>query len=120
MAERSEWAAIRKVVCDIEECIADEATAETTEAAIELLQAIFQQGLIDSLDRHRRYVAQMDEVSRLRSALQDLYAFVSVMIGHGPDASIPETIDTPLGVPVKIGSIMRDASAAIAKAEGRS
>lgn len=56
----------------------------------------------------------------LLAALHDLRSFVAVMVGRGPEASIPETIATPLGVQVKIGSIMADAAAAIAKAEGRS
>lgn len=54
----------------------------------------------------------------LLAALQSLQSFVAVMIGRGPDAEIPDTIPTPLGVPVKIGAIMRDAAAAIAKADG--
>lgn len=54
----------------------------------------------------------------LLEAVHDLSAFVAVMIGRGPDAIIPETQTTPLGVPVKIGEIMRDARAAIAKATG--
>lgn len=53
----------------------------------------------------------------LLEALQDLYAFVGVMVGRGPDASIPETVTTPIGLPVKIGAIMRDAEAALSKAE---
>lgn len=52
----------------------------------------------------------------LLAALQSLQSFVAIMIGRGPDAEIPDTIPTPLGVPVKIGAIMRDVAAAIAKA----
>lgn len=55
----------------------------------------------------------------LLETLQSLNAFVGVMVGRGPEATIPDTITTPLGVPVKIGEIMRDAAAALAKAEGR-
>lgn len=55
----------------------------------------------------------------LLETLQSLNAFVGVMVGCGPEATIPDTITTPLGVPVKIGEIMRDAAAALAKAEGR-
>lgn len=57
----------------------------------------------------------------LLAALQSLRAFVGVRFGNGPDAVIPEamTIEAPLGVPIKIGQIMRDVAAAIAKAEGR-
>lgn len=49
-------------------------------------------------------------------ALEDLHAFVAVMIGAGSDAVIPETVRTPLGALVKVGAIMRAASDAIAKA----
>jgi hypothetical protein len=52
----------------------------------------------------------------LVEALQSIHAFVGVMVGRGPDATVPETITTPLGVPVQIGKIMRDAEAALAKA----
>lgn len=47
------------------------------------------------------------------SALQDLHAFVAIMVGRGPNAAIPETINAPLGVPIKIGDIMRNAQSAI-------
>lgn len=50
------------------------------------------------------------------AALEQLHSFVAVMVGRGEDATIPETISTPLGAPVKIGVIMRAAGAAIAKA----
>jgi hypothetical protein len=53
----------------------------------------------------------------LLAAIQSLHSFVAVMVGRGPDAVIPETITTPIGVPVKIGEIMRDAEAAIRKSE---
>jgi hypothetical protein len=54
----------------------------------------------------------------LYAALTDLRAFVGVMVGRGADCIIPEKIDTPLGIPVKIGAIMRDAETALAKARG--
>lgn len=54
----------------------------------------------------------------LQASVQDLVAFVGVMLGRGSSATIPETIATPLGAHVKIGQIMRDAQAALAKAEG--
>lgn len=52
------------------------------------------------------------------AALDQLTAFVSIMIGQGPDATIPETVRTPLGVPVKVGKIMRAANEARALALG--
>lgn len=57
---------------------------------------------------------------QLLAACKDLTAFVGVMFGAGPDAIIPETVTTPLGIgiPVKLGDIMREAQAAIARAEG--
>lgn len=53
------------------------------------------------------------ENARLREALEQTVAFISVMIGRGADAVIPETIATTLGVPIKIGAIMRAARAAL-------
>ncbi len=67
-----------------------------------------------------------DEITRLRAlnvdllkALTALEAFVGVMFGAGPDAVIPETVRTPIGIDVKAGEIIRAAAAAIAKAKGR-
>ena len=54
----------------------------------------------------------------LYDALEDLRAFVAIMVGLGSNAVIPETIRSPLGAPVKIGAIMRDAAASLAKARG--
>lgn len=64
--------------------------------------------------------ALIARIERLEKSLEPLVSFVTVMVGRGPDAIIPETINTPLGVPVKIGEIMRDARAALtpANAEG--
>ncbi len=64
-----------------------------------------------------RIEAQAAEIARLRELLADLKAFVAVMYGQGPDAIIPEKITTPLGLPVNIGAIMRDAQAALAATE---
>lgn len=57
-------------------------------------------------------------------ALGDLYetlsgtvAFVSIMHGKGPDAIVPDTVDCPLGVPIKLGAMVADAQAALAKAQ---
>lgn len=52
----------------------------------------------------------------LLKAVTELSAFVGVMCGIGPNAIIPATIATPLGIDIKIGAIMRDAAAALAKA----
>lgn len=54
----------------------------------------------------------------LIAVLRDMQAFVAVMVGRGPDATIPETVRTPIGVPVKIGEIMRDASTALSSDNG--
>lgn len=46
-------------------------------------------------------------------ALESLVAFVGVMFGQGPDATIPRTVQSPIGVPVKLGEIMDEARAAL-------
>jgi hypothetical protein len=56
----------------------------------------------------------MKKLDALVQAVKEFYSFVGVMFGDGPDAIIPETVDTPLGVPIKIGQIMRDAEVALA------
>jgi hypothetical protein len=53
----------------------------------------------------------------VREALEQLYAFVGIMFGEGPDAVIPEVVMTPIGVPVKLGDIMREAHAALEQEE---
>ena len=64
----------------------------------------------------------LPEMVRLRAllgeaetALRDAEAFVGVMHGRGPESVIPETLTTPLGVPVKIGEIMRDLRAVLSQ-----
>lgn len=71
--------------------------------------------------RNTKIAEQQATISRLtaerdgmRKALDGLHSFVAVMVSRGFEASIPETINTPLGMPVKIGQLMRDASAALA------
>lgn len=49
-------------------------------------------------------------------ALEQAQAVIAVMFGVGPNAHIPETITTPIGIPIKVGEIMRDANSALAKA----
>ncbi len=44
-----------------------------------------------------------------------LRAFVGIMFGEGPHAIIPNTVRTPLGIPLKIGDLM-DRADAVAKA----
>ena len=58
--------------------------------------------------------ASDDQVEAVVAALRDLHAFVGVLFGRGPDAIIPETVDTHLGIQIKIGEIMRRAEAALA------
>ena len=58
-----------------------------------------------------------DELREALSVLSSLRAFVSVMIGSGPNCTIPETIPSPIGANVRIGKIMRDADATLAKQE---
>jgi hypothetical protein len=65
-------------------------------------------------------VHSVNLLPELVEALSDLHAFVAIIFGRGDDASIPETITTPLGVPVKIGAIMRDAESALSKAKATS
>lgn len=62
----------------------------------------------------------LNENAALLESLRDLHAAVGVLVGRGPDAVVPDTISTPLGVALKIGRIMDDAAAAIARAEDRS
>jgi hypothetical protein len=67
----------------------------------------------------QRQVALESAAPDMLEALTQLHAFVGIMFGRGAEAAIPETVPTPLGPPVKLGAIMRDAAAAIAKAEGK-
>ena len=54
-------------------------------------------------------------IEALTKALEDTRAFIGVMFGRGPDAVIPETVQTPLGIPVKIGEISRAAARALSE-----
>lgn len=54
----------------------------------------------------------------LLNTCDELLDFIGIMFGAGPDATIPESINTPLGIPVKVGRIIRDAKAVAAKAKG--
>lgn len=52
------------------------------------------------------------ENERLRKALESTCAFIGVMYGS-IDGKFPETIESPLRIPIKLGEIMRDAEAAL-------
>ena len=54
----------------------------------------------------------------LLAACEQLESFIGIMFGRGADAVIPETVTLPIGVPCKLGDIMRETAAAIAKAKG--
>ena len=54
----------------------------------------------------------------LLEALREITTLVSVLHGRGPNAEIPEALLTPLGVYIKAAEIMRNAKAAIQKAQG--
>lgn len=53
----------------------------------------------------------------LRGAVRDLEAFSSLMFGRGPDAIIPETVQSPLGITIQLGMLMREVHAAVRRAE---
>ena len=53
------------------------------------------------------------QIENLREALSGMQSFVAVMFGQGPDAKIPETVNTPIGIPIKLGDLMRATSAAL-------
>ncbi len=56
--------------------------------------------------------------AKLVEAAKELRSLVGIMFGRGPDCIIPETIGTPLGVPIRIGAMMRDTDATLAKHGG--
>lgn len=51
--------------------------------------------------------------AKLREALEQLQAFVSIMFGSGPDAKIPDVVRSPLGIDIKLGKIMNHAEVAL-------
>ncbi len=55
----------------------------------------------------------------LVDAVTELEAFVRVMFGRGPEAVIPETVGSPLGVPLKLREIVSSARRAIIQAGGQ-
>lgn len=61
------------------------------------------------------------EIERLRKveeAAKEMYAFISIMHGRGPECAIPATIYGPLGVPIKIGEIVANAKTALSPGGG--
>lgn len=52
-------------------------------------------------------------VVRLVSAASDAEAFIGVMFGTA-DGRMPDSVQTPLGIPVKVGEIASDLRAALA------
>lgn len=52
----------------------------------------------------------------LEERLGTLHSFVSVMIGRGPECAIPEDVPSPLGIPLRIGNLMREIDATLSPA----
>ena len=80
-----------------------------------------------SMNRYSIAKVVRHEAAALIAAAPDLLESVRaaesllvVMFSRWPDGGIPETVPTPLGPPVKLGDIVRDLRASIAKAEGLS
>lgn len=84
---------------------------------IERLRARLAEVEKNAIARETRALLQAQDwrsrAERLAATLSDLHSLVGVMVGRVAECVIPETIDTPIGVPVKIGQIMRDAKAAL-------
>lgn len=59
--------------------------------------------------------ARVAAADALAEACEGMQAFIGVMYGSGPDAIVPDSVLTPLAIPVKLGDIMRDAAAALAR-----
>lgn len=69
-----------------------------------------------ALDEIHEALTQREE---LLAACETALAFVGVMFGKGEDADIPETVVTPLGIPVKLGDISRAMQDALSKAKAQ-
>lgn len=54
------------------------------------------------------------DVQRKDEALKEVFSVISVLFGRGPDAVIPERVDTPIGIPIKLREIMAGVTAALA------
>lgn len=80
--------------------------------------AEFHAGVILDYDRHLANIERARvTVEWLLSAAEDAEAFIGVMFGS-VNGRLPETVDTPLGIPVKLGAIARDLRAALAAFRG--
>lgn len=71
----------------------------------------------DTDDARREMLRAASLIGDLLKSLQESDAFIGAMFGRGEDAVVPETVMLPLGVPCKLGDIVRDMQAAIRKAE---
>lgn len=60
--------------------------------------------------------AGLAERLALKACIYDLRAFIAVMFGTGPDATIAETIRSPLGVDIKLGDLWRQSEAVLGSA----
>ena len=60
--------------------------------------------------------AAQARIAELEERLGTLHSFVSVMIGSGPECVIPEEIASPLGIPLRIGNLMREIDATLSPA----
>lgn len=67
--------------------------------------------------RMARRAAERAMVADLIATVETLQSFIGIMFGQGPDAVIPETVNAPVGVPIKTGDMMRAAAAILAKAK---
>lgn len=53
----------------------------------------------------------------LIDTVEAMQSFIGIMFGQGPDAIIPETVNAPIGIPIKVGDLMRSVSAIVARAK---
>lgn len=63
-------------------------------------------GTLDAWNRRRAHAGVVE-------ALEAAQAFIGVMFGVGPDAVVPESVMSPIGVPIKAGAIQRQIEAAL-------
>lgn len=66
------------------------------------------------IDADQIMLGSGEKLGECRKALETVKAFIGVMCGRGPEATIPETVQGPLGIPIKVGEIMRDVDKALA------
>lgn len=59
----------------------------------------------------------LTEYANLVATVETLQSFIGIMFGRGPDAIIPETVDAPVGVPIKTGDMMRAATSILETAK---